>query len=439
MFFFFLLSGLFLGWSLGANDAANVFGTAVGTRMIRFETAAVFCSLFVIAGAVIAGTGASETLGELGAVDALPGSFTVALAAGVTVAWMTKLKLPVSTSQAIVGAIIGWNFFSGSPTDVTSLSKIVSSWIMSPILAAVLAFILYKIARTVVRNARIHLLKLDMMTRYGLFVAGAFASYSLGANNIANVMGVFVPASPIKELNVFGFFNLNPEQQLFFLGALAIGIGVFTYSKRVMMTVGSDLFRLSPIAALLVVLSQAVVLFLFSSEHLESWLIAHNLPSIPLVPVSSSQAVIGAVIGIGLAKGGRNIKIRVLGRIASGWIFTPVIAGFVSFFMLFIVQNVFSQKVYQKAPEQTSSAASVHTETETLAHTNFQKYLDNSLKKGRKCRKSTLSKTIPKDMNNGSIDTNGFTNRNWPQSNASCRKKDRAWKSESVQAGSPDL
>ena len=46
----FLTSGLFLGWALGANDAANVFGTAVGSRMVRFSTAAVICSIFVILG-----------------------------------------------------------------------------------------------------------------------------------------------------------------------------------------------------------------------------------------------------------------------------------------------------------------------------------------------------------------------------------------------------
>ncbi len=60
---FFLTSGLFLGWALGANDAANVFGTAVGTRMIRFTTAAVICTVFVILGAVISGAGTTETLG----------------------------------------------------------------------------------------------------------------------------------------------------------------------------------------------------------------------------------------------------------------------------------------------------------------------------------------------------------------------------------------
>ena len=107
MFAFFLSSGLFLGWSLGANDASNVFGTAVGTRMIRFRTAAVCCAVFIVAGAVISGAGASATLGKLGAVNAIAAAFIVALAAGAGVYLLTKAGYPVSTSQTIVGAIIG--------------------------------------------------------------------------------------------------------------------------------------------------------------------------------------------------------------------------------------------------------------------------------------------------------------------------------------------
>ena len=83
--FIFLSSGLFLGWSLGANDAANVFGTAVGTRMVRFTTAALICGVFVILGAVFSGAGAAHTLGALGSVNALPGAFMAALSAGFTV------------------------------------------------------------------------------------------------------------------------------------------------------------------------------------------------------------------------------------------------------------------------------------------------------------------------------------------------------------------
>ena len=347
MFFVLLLSGLFLGWSLGANDAANVYGTAVGTRMINFRTAAIACSVFVVIGAVVGGAGASHTLGKLGAVNALAGSFTVALAAAVTVTWMTKAKLPVSTSQAVVGAIIGWNFFSGSLTNYSSLTKIVSSWVLCPVLAGAFAIVGFKVAEAVLKHTRMHLFTIDRYTRRGLFVVGAFASYSLGANNIANVMGVFVPSSPFRDLDVFGILTLSGPQQLFFLGGVAIAVGVFTYSKKVMLTVGNDLFKLSPIAALIVVLAQAVVLFLFSSEPLENLLASHGLPTIPLVPVSSSQAVIGAVIGIGLAKGGRNIQFKVLGKIASGWLSTPLISAALAFVLLFIVQNVFSQTVYE--------------------------------------------------------------------------------------------
>ncbi|MCK5366467.1 MAG: inorganic phosphate transporter, partial [Gammaproteobacteria bacterium] len=132
---FFLTSGLLLGWSLGANDAANVFGTAVGTRMVQFATAAVVCSVFVVLGAVISGAGAAHTLGALGSVNALAGAFTAALAAAGTVYVMTKWGLPVSTSQAIVGAIIGWNLFSESITDSQTLVKIIATWIACPVLA----------------------------------------------------------------------------------------------------------------------------------------------------------------------------------------------------------------------------------------------------------------------------------------------------------------
>jgi len=356
VFSFFLLSGLFLGWSLGANDAANAYGTAVGTRMIRFRTAAICCSVFVILGAVVGGSGPSETLGKLGAVNALAGAFTVALAAALTVTWMTRLGIPVSTSQAIVGAIIGWNFFSESLTDSAALTKIVSSWVICPILAALFAFVFMKAVQALIRRISVHLFRIDAATRYGLIIVGAFASYSLGANNIANVMGVFVPIAPFGDLDVFGLFTLNAAQQLFLIGGIAISIGVFTYSKRVMLTVGSDLFRLSPIAALVVVLAQALVLFLFSSQGLERWLLSHGLPTIPLVPVSSSQVVIGAVIGIGVARGGRNIQLGILGQVFWGWVSTPVISAVISFVLLFFVQNVFSQKVFSPAQRELSPA-----------------------------------------------------------------------------------
>jgi len=349
MIYFYLLSGLFLGWSLGGNHTANVFGTAVASKMVRFKTAAFICSVFVVLGCVFGGAGTSATLKSLGAVNAMAGAFVVTLAAGLSVYWMTKLKLPVSTSQAIIGAILGWNLFSHSTTDFHSLTIIVSSWAEAIVLTAVISALLYLVIRAVLKKSRIHILRLDSLTRIGLIIVGAFGAYSLGANNIANVMGVFVPVTPFQDIRLGGLLSLTGVQQLFLLGGLAIAVGVYTYSQKVIETVGNDLLKLSPLAGLVVVLAESIVLFLFSSKGLEGWLLARGLPTIPLVPVSSSQAVIGGIIGIGIVRRGREIRFRVLGDIALGWIVTPLMAGVLAFFGLFVMQNVFGQEVHHKA------------------------------------------------------------------------------------------
>jgi PiT family inorganic phosphate transporter len=252
-----------------------------------------------------------------------------ALSAGLTVYWMTRLGLPVSTSQAIIGSIVGWNLFSDSYTDLASLLKILSTWVICPLLAAIIAAIIYILTKIFVRRIGIGLIRLDGYTRLALILAGAFGAYSLGANNIANVMGVFVPVAPFQEMRLSDNFSFSSTQQLFLIGGLAIAIGVFTYSKRVMLTVGSELMRLTPLAAWVAVMAHSIVLFLFASEKLEQFLASLSLPTIPLVPVSSSQAVVGAVIGIGMLQGGREIRWGKVTNIVKGWIITPLVSGMI--------------------------------------------------------------------------------------------------------------
>ncbi len=362
MLWFFLLSGLFMGWSLGANDAANVFGTAVSTRMVRFRTAAVVASLFVVLGAVISGAGTTHTLGKLGSVNALAGSFTVALAAGLTVTWMTRMHLPVSTSQAIVGAIVGWNIFTGVPTDLRSLLSIVGTWVICPLLAALFSMVLFTLARRWSASTRTHLLVIHSRTRWGLLAFGAFGAWALGANNIANVVGVFVPSFHLKPAMILPGIRLDSEQQLFLLGSLAIGVGIFTYSRETMRTVGRNLFKLTPVAALVVVISETLVLYLFASESLEHLLASHGLPTLPLVPVSASQAVVGGVLGIGISKGARGVNFKLLRGIAGGWITTPIAAAVLCYVSLFFVQNVFEQKVVRPVHYEISSEVLQHLE-----------------------------------------------------------------------------
>jgi inorganic phosphate transporter, PiT family len=348
MILFFLTSGLFLGWSLGANDASHIFGSAVGSKMVSFRKAAIIASLFFILGAVIQGSGTSHTLDKLGAVNALGGSFTLALAAAITIYMMTKLALPISTTQAIVGAIIGWNFFTGNSTDSRTLGKIVSAWVAGPVMGAAFAILLYIVLKKFKRSTRIHLIRFESYIKTGLIVVGAFGAYSLGANNIANVMGVFVSAFHLQDLNLY-FFTLNSSQQLFLLGGIACAAGILTYSWKVMNTIGSNILELSSEAALVVVLAQALVLFIFSSTGLSNLIVSAGLPAIPMVPVSSSQVIVGCILGIGLYKGARNINFRVLGEIGLGWIITPVASGLLTFFLLFFMKNIFGINVGSKS------------------------------------------------------------------------------------------
>lgn len=347
-YLFFLSSGLFLGWSLGANDASNIFGTAVGSKMLKFNTAAIVASVFVVLGAVFGGQGAAATLDELGSVNALAGSFMVALAAALTVYWMLRIGVTVSISQAIVGSIIGWNLYCGLDTDLTALGKILSGWILCPLLAAVLAVFLYYILRKNIRKAHLHLLRQDSYMRISLIIAGALGAYALGANNIANVMGVFAESSPFKPVALGSFLQLSGEQVLFLMGAIAICVGIFTYSKKVMMTVGNNLMKMTPLMALTVVLANAGALFIFSSQGLQHFLHSYGLPAFPLVPVSSTQAVIGGILGIGLLKGGRGVNWSITGKIMAGWVITPLIAMLICFICLFFLENVFNQMVYAR-------------------------------------------------------------------------------------------
>lgn len=342
----YLSAGLFMGWSLGGNDVANIFGTAVESRTVKFKTAAILASIFVIIGVLTGGKATSDTLSELGSINAIGGAFTVSASAAVTVMIMTKMGLLVSTSQAIVGAIIGWNLFSGNKTKFEVLSKIIGTWIFTPILSAIFAILFYWIIKLVIYNTKMNLFHMYQYTKIALILSGAFGSYSIGANNIANVMGVYINVSPLRTINLTKSLQISGEQQLFLLGGIAIVVGILTFSKKIMMTAGSGIFKLSPLCALIALFASSLVLFLFSNEGLHVWLTARNLPAFPMVPVSQSQAVVGAIIGIGIARGAKNIHLKQLGQIGLGWILTPTFSMILAYIALFFMQNVFVQKVF---------------------------------------------------------------------------------------------
>jgi len=342
----FLSSGLFLGWSLGANDSANIFGPAVGTKMVKFNTAAFIACIFIIIGAVISGQNTAQTLNTLGGVNTLPAAFAVSLSAALAVRVMLKSGISVSISQTIVGAIIGWNVYNNRPTDSDTLINICSCWVMCPIISALIAVFLYWCTKKVLHHSKMHILWQDMIVRLGMILTTALGGYAIGANNMADVVGVFVDSCMFDSITIGKFYTLSGTQVLFLMGAIAVSLGVFTYSQKVINTVGKNVLKVSPAVGLIVILSQSLVLILFSSETLEQFLISLNIPPLPAVPVSSTQAVIGALVGIGIAKGGKGVKWNIVLKLVCGWITSPLMAFILSYISLSFMENVFKQSVY---------------------------------------------------------------------------------------------
>jgi PiT family inorganic phosphate transporter len=318
-----LSSGLLLGWSLGANDAANVFGTAVTSRMVPFATAARLSAVFVILGGLVNGPAAMETLADLGQIETLPGAFATALAPAVTIAAMVRLAIPVSTSQAVVGALIGYRLVLHGSLDAptwTLLWTIILTWVACPVLAAVAAFLIYKVTAFTFRRLPMPLFALDRWLRFGLIAAGCYGAWALGRNNMANVVGLYARLDLFEPLRL-GPWVLSQPRILALLGGLAIAIGAATYSYRVMLTVGRDLMKLDATSAFIAIFAEALAVDFFA----HSWKIGTLV--LPAIPVSITQALIGAVLGIGFARGLHTMKMPVLGLIALGWVLTPLVAA----------------------------------------------------------------------------------------------------------------
>jgi PiT family inorganic phosphate transporter len=301
---FRLLSGIFMGWSLGANDSANIFGTAVFSRMVKFKTALIWLCIFIILGSMLQGAAGMHTLSGL-VKQNLNTAFITALAAALTVTVMTFLNLPVSTSQALVGAIIGIGVVIGQ-VDLSKLPKVFACWIGTPIGCVIATLILYPLLSKILAKLKLNIFQQDSVLRIGLIVVGCYGAYSLGANNVANVTGIYIET------------GLLTIPQALIIGSLSICFGAITYSKRVMQTVGEKLVKLDPFSAFIAVLSMSIIL---------------NIYAVVGVPVSSSQAIVGAVLGIGIVKGVKTINLKTLTNIVIGWLTTPIISMMVSMAM----------------------------------------------------------------------------------------------------------
>ena len=323
-----ILAGFYVGWNIGANDAANCIGTTVGAQIISYRKAVLIMAFFVILGGMLQGHHVMKTVGK-GIVisdsqvyeehhqaaasaefwsyfpdDRLPDKaiLVALLSAGFFVTLATFSSVPVSTSQAIVGGVAGVGLgivgFDATYFKLAVLLKIFSAWVVSPVLTMILAFVLYYLLGLFLK--RVSSVRWSQAMAVGVVCSAAYVSYSLGANDVGNAIGPLLSKYPDKGL------------WLAALGGVAMAVGAFTFGSRVTDTVGKSITPLDYGGALSAQLAAAFGVHLFSMAG---------------IPVSTSQAVVGGVIGVGLTKGMRAVSTRKISRIFLGWVITPTCAA----------------------------------------------------------------------------------------------------------------
>jgi len=314
-----LLAGGFIGWSIGANDAANCVGADVGSGKMTVKEAIIITCVFSFLGALLFGHRVIKTIGKgIVPLDTLDPSIAVWIAlaacfgAGVWVVAATYFKLPVSTSHSVVGALAGAGLAMSTPVIWGKLLDIFICWILTPIGAAAIAFVLYHPFRRLFYTL-VPRRMTDLFFKIGLYATSIYLAFTWGANDVANVTGI-----------ISGTGLISPFVATVF-GAIAITIGVATWGRRVIETVGFRITHLLPLMGIVAEIASGLNVHLYT---------------ILGIPVSTSHSMVGAVFGVGLVRGIKSIQNRVVRDIILAWTLTPFCAGLFSFAIMKLIMVI---------------------------------------------------------------------------------------------------
>ncbi len=403
--------GLYMAFSIGANDVANAMGTSVGSKALTIKQAILIAAVLEFLGAFLVGGQVTKTVrgGILDPVVSASapelivyGMLASLMAAGTWLVVASRLGWPVSTTHSIVGAIAGFGMvaFGTSVVQWEQLIQIVASWIVSPLLSGALAYLIYSAIKwTILRHpdpvrktkkwaplyiffvvvviALVTLFKglknidLDLSLMESLLwsgILGIFAviagyfllgmignrsesdatdapsddaqmaivekmfgvlqimsacavAFAHGSNDVANAIGPLAAVVNISQSGV-----VNPESAvpawLLLVGGIGIVIGLATMGYRVMATIGTKITELTPTRGYSAEFAAALTIVLASRLGL---------------PISTTQTLVGGVMGVGLAQGVKALDLSILGRIAASWIVTVPVGALLAivFFYLF--------------------------------------------------------------------------------------------------------
>ncbi|MGD8368341.1 MAG: inorganic phosphate transporter [Desulfobacterales bacterium] len=381
--------GFYMAWNIGANDVANSMASAVGAKAITVRQAVFIAGILNVAGAVFLGSHVTDTIRK-GIVStqvlndpdlALVGALAALLSAALWVSFATWKSLPVSTTHSIVGAMIGFGIMAGGVSVIqwAKLGAVVLSWIISPLFAMAISYLMFKcivvlvLKRESPLEAALNLspwfigitifivvlsflfktplgknlalgtpaaLLIAMFLSLGLgmigkrFLAGlligpasdgaeeifrriqigtsCYVALAQGANDVANAIGPLAVIYFIVKTGAVGTKVPVPVFLLLF-GGVGIACGIAMAGYRVMDTLGHKITTLSNTRGFSVDFAAATTVLVASKLGL---------------PVSTTHAAVGGVMGVGLARGLEAVNFRIIMRIILYWVLTvPAAAG----------------------------------------------------------------------------------------------------------------
>ena len=405
-----LLAGLYMTWGVGANDLANAMGTSVGAGALTVKQAIIIAAVFEFAGAVLAGGSVTSTIRK-GIIDpsgleANPeylvyGMLAALISAGFWLMIASSKGWPVSTTHSIVGALVGFGMvgIGSSSVNWDQIGSIVASWVISPAVGGILAFLLMQTVRKLILNKKdpfeaarkwgpyyiflvgfiislvtitkgLKHIDIEITTLNGVLLSFGFGlltalvggnmlrrakrdleaekdfrfasvekvfapmmiftacamAFAHGSNDVANGIGPL--AAVVSVVQGGGAIMQQSALPIWVLlvGGLGIVVGLVTMGYRVMMTVGKKITELTPTRGFCAELAAASTVVLASGTGL---------------PVSTTHILVGAVMGVGLARGIGALDLRMIGRIVMSWIVTLPIAGVVAAVVFFILRAIF--------------------------------------------------------------------------------------------------
>jgi len=393
LFIMAIAVGLCMAINIGANDVANAMGTSVGARSLSLRKAIILAAIFSFSGALLLGSYVTETISK-GVIDStyfvdrqsffIYGMIAVLLGSSIWVTIATYLRLPVSTTHSVVGALIGFGLIGGVGVGGINwrvVVNIVLSWVFSPIIGAFVSYSLFVVVKkrildvssplkslkkdgpflmstvlfiisvsfiggcfkrlsnnftlfysigislgiAIIGGVVVHFFlkgyslnkndeyeKVENFSKILQVLSASYVAFALGSNDVANAVGpVAAIISVLKNHEVYRQVCL-PSWILAF-GGLGLVVGISIWGYRVMETIGKKITEVTPTRGFVAEFSAASVVLVCSRLGM---------------PVSTTHVIVGAVIGIGIARGVEALNLRVIRNIVFSWLFTlPMTAG----------------------------------------------------------------------------------------------------------------